>query len=128
MYKYLANLDEESTHAVINSEGRLCVFASNQNVKEDVVLRHYAFLLDFMTVPVEKILLVCMDSTIVKKLKGRFHRRYKGLPCQITPIGEVGDASLYEYVLVYDAHNVDVFSAKQLVYIYSNVTNFIFCK
>ena len=62
MYKYLANLDQSSIGAVVYTEGKMCVFASEKVFKEDVVLRHYAFLLDFMSVSVDKILFVCIDG------------------------------------------------------------------
>ena len=129
MYKYLKNLDESCTNAVICTEGSICVLGSDKALKEEIVLRHYAFLLDYMSVPVDKVLLVCMDGTFVKKLTNKFHRRFRDIPCQITPFDEVGNTSLYDYVLIYDAHNVDVFSAKRLKAICSNVRNlYIFLK
>lgn len=123
MYEYFKNLDANCTNAVVSTEGNICVLGSDKAVKEDIVLRHYAFLLDYMSVPIEKMLLVCMDGLIVKKLKSKFHRRYKDIPCQITPLEKVGDAGQYDYVLVYDAHNVDVFSARWLKSLCSNVKN-----
>lgn len=123
MYEYLRNLDEGCANAVVNTEGRICVLGADKAVKEEVVLRHYAFLLDYMSVPMEKVLLVCMNGLIVRKLKNKFHRRYKDIHCQIMDLEEVDDTSQYDYVLIYDAHNVDVFSASRLKSLCSNARN-----
>ena len=124
MYKYLANLDQSSIGAVVYTEGKMCVFASEKVFKEDVVLRHYAFLLDFMSVSVDKILFVCIDGALVKSLKSKFRRLYKDLPCHITYISEVGNVGAYDYAIICDAHNVDVFTIGMLCSIFSNVGNF----
>lgn len=123
MYEYLANLDEGCTYAVVNTEGKLCVLTSCKAVKKEVALRHYAFLLDFMAVSVDRILFVCIDDVIAKRIKEKFRRKYKNLPCEITLLKNVQDANSYDYVIVYDAHNVDVFSEKQLSVVCSNVRN-----
>ena len=123
MYEYLKNLDDDCTNAVVSTEGNICVLGSDRAVKEEIVLRHYAFLLDYMSVPIDKVLLVCTDGIFVKKLKSKFHRRYKGIPCQIISLDEVGDTSQYDYVLLYDAHNIDVFSARRLKALCSNLRN-----
>lgn len=123
MYEYLRNLDDDCANAVVSTEGNICVLGSDKAVKEEIMLRHYAFLLDYMSVPIDKVLLVCTDGIFVKKLKNKFHRRYKDIPCQITPLGEIGDTSQYDYVLLYDAHNIDVFSARRLRTLFPDIRN-----
>lgn len=111
MYKYLEGLDEGCSYAVVNTEGRICVLASAKAVKKDVALRHYAFLVDFMNVPADEILFVSVDSVGKNKVTDRFRRMYGNLPCQVVYIGELGNyKGKYEYVVVCDAHNVDVFT------------------
>ena len=133
MYKYLEDLDEGCSYAVVNTEGRICVLASGKADKKFVALRHYAFLLDFMNVSVDDILFVCVDSASIRKITAKFRRMYGGLPCQVAYIGELGNCSgKYEYVVVCDAHNVDVFTIDGLkelcaksnnIYVYIDYVN-----
>lgn len=114
MYEYLKGLDEGNSYAVVNTEGKICVLADENAIREEVMLRHYAFLLDYMSVPVDKILFVTLDDSVIKNITKRFHKLYEHLPCKLTAINEVANVQGYDYVLVRDAHNVDVFSTHNL--------------
>lgn len=128
MYKYLEDLDEGCSYAVVNTEGRICVLASEKAVRKYVALRHYAFLLDFMNVSVDDILFVCVDRDNVRKVTIKFCRMYRDLPCRVVYIGELDDCSgEYEYVVVYDAHNVDVFTADGLKGLCAKANNIYIC-
>lgn len=128
MYKYLEDLDEGCSYAVVNTEGRICVLASEKAVRKYVALRHYAFLLDFMNVPADDILFVCVDRDNVRKVTIKFCRMCGGLPCRVVYVGELDDCSgEYEYVVVYDAHNVDVFTVDRLKGLCAKANNIYIC-
>ena len=106
MYEYLAKLEEGEVYAVVQSEGRIGVFASAASFEKRLLLRHYAFLLDFMKIPVERILFVCLESANASSMQSWFQAHYSDLPCEIFTLGQVMDTAHFDYLLVGDADSL----------------------
>ena len=106
MYEYLAKLEEGEVYAVVQSEGRIGVFASAASFEKRLLLRHYAFLLDFMKIPVERILFVCLESANTSSMQSWFQTHYPDLTCEIFTLGQVMDTAHFDYLLVGDADSL----------------------
>ena len=65
MYKYLKNIEERYVEAVICTEGHICVMADSWAIKHDLLLRHYVFMLDYMHIPAERILLMLSRQDMI---------------------------------------------------------------
>lgn len=111
MYKYLQNIEERYVEAVVCTEGRICVMADSWAIKHDLLLRHYVFMLDYMHIPAEKILFICLQDQMYISLKKKLSERYSDLNYNIQYISDVKQAK-YDYVLIGEAQGIDLFSRK----------------
>lgn len=111
MYKYLQNIEERYVEAVVCTEGRICVMADSWAIKHDLLLRHYVFMLDYMHIPAERILFICLQNQMYVSLKKKMRERYSHLKINIQYISDVKQ-SKYDYVLIGEAQGLDSFSHK----------------
>lgn len=111
MYKYLKNIEERYVEAVICTEGHICVMADSWAIKHDLLLRHYVFMLDYMHIPAERILLICLQNQVYVSLKKKMRERYSHLDFNIQYISDIKQAR-YDYILVAEAQELDIFSYK----------------
>ena len=122
MYKYLQNIEERYVEAVISTEGHICVMADSWAIKHDVLLRHYAFMLDYMHIPADKILFICLQDQMHVSLKRKMRERYSHLDFNIQYIADVKHAK-YDYVLIGEAQGLDMFSYKIVNDFCCNINN-----
>lgn len=128
MYEYLHNLNEASTEIVINTEGRICCMADSDTLRNEIIHRHYAFLVDYMGISPASILYVSLDNTNIKDVNKRVKHYLPGAVNAVVAIEniDIDKLSQYKYILIRDGHNVDIFTKNALSNICRNADNILF--